>query len=318
VVVAVILPATTLRRGVPREPSSTSAADELSISSSPDLAIQNQADQVLMEPAEHTHPKDVVVDFEGEEPIRVEFRKFRFEVFDFPFRLADAYEDLSVKALNGNGAAAHALYLIGEQCRNIAVDQEEMEDIVNKLYAERMLYLPDRPSGIMLEDQDIAQHESQIRTQFRRCQGLSREQRMAGVDSWLPLAVKHGYLPAVDRLSWISYEQGDVAKSLEYLEQAWVLGSPLALGGLYEVYLNGGEGIEPDPELATAHLYLVDALFDARHIDAELGPVLRRKNLATKTELAERMASLRPSSAERAVELARQILLSNPHCCVDW
>lgn len=272
----------------------------------------------LVEPSEHLHSRDVVVQFGDGETAQVRFRDFDFEWINPPFHLADAYGELADKALHGSGSAAFALYLIGEQCRSVAVNSEELESSINKLYAERALYMSNRSSATVLEDQDIARHEADMRSQFERCQGLSESQRSAGRDSWLPLAAENGYLPAIDRLSWVSFERGDIAESLDYLNQAWALGSPLALGGLYEVYMNGGDGIEPDPQLATAYLYLREKLFDARHVGANFGPVLERKNAANKLELKEQMATLQPGSAEMAIDMAQKILSSNPHCCVDW
>lgn len=319
-VVAAILVAMTLRESPQVTSKSSLSPPSTSVAGEHDLVALDggEGQPQSAEAAEHLHTKDVVVHFGDSDSVQVRFRDFDFEWINLPYRLADAYGELTDKALRGSGPAAFALYLIGEQCRIVAVDEEELERSINKLYSERTLYMPNQPSGTVLEDHDIARHEADIRTQFERCQGLSEDQRAAGRDSWLTLAAENGYLPAVDRLSWVSYEQGDVAKSLEYLNQAWSLGSPLALGGLYEVYLNGGDGIEPDPQLATAYLYLREMLFDARHAGADLGSVLERKNAANKSELNEQTASLRPKTAEMAKQMAQEILISNQHCCVDW
>ena len=116
----------------------------------------------------------------------------------------------------------------------------------------------------------------------------------------------------------MAYENEQFDKALENLQKSWLLGSPLAIGGLYEIYKNGGGEIEKDMVTAAAYLYLHESIFDAHFPDDEIGAVTKRMKVRNATILAEQMSAIKPSEVETAIRIAREFLVSNSECCIDW
>ena len=258
--------------------------------------------------------------FDELESVRVEFRSFDKRVPIFPLQIVDGYADFAEKARNGDAASAFSLYNALSQCQRAYTDEVDLETAIEKLHATRSLALPNRTEPMVFRGEDIQNTETQLRNDYSRCKGLTDTQKFEDYRAWLKMSADGEFLPAVDRLSWTQFEKGEFDDSLASLDKAWILGSPLATRGLYELYKHGHGNIEPDKVTAAAYLYLGTALAEAQRPPGsyEKGGVIERM-LGRSAELLEQeLLSLNQHEVQTAVSMAREILTSNPNCCVDW
>jgi len=259
-----------------------------------------------------------LVEFGELDSVNIKFRNYAVNLPQVSTeRLLDSYYELVEKARSGDGGAGFQIYQLMELCKEAITDKDDLDDIINLLHDTHVLHMPGK-KPLHLSEVDLRQAEVGMRNQSQYCEGVTAEQKVAGRTEWLPVAADGDFLPAADRHSWNLYEDGDHDTAVNYFQKSWLLGNRMALKGLYRVYRNGSENIAPDAITAAAYLYLEHALLNAQHTNREKGLVLAKMLVRSEEKLSNEMWLLQPIDRERAISMARDFLVTNPQCCVDW
>ena len=255
------------------------------------------------------------------EPLNIRLIPFSGKMPPRPIVVKDGYDSLVAQVRAGNASAGYVLYASLTSCSGAFMDEESLADGINHLYATRRIRSPDGAEMVVADDANVQDIETGFRNSFARCTGLSKEQVTDEPMQWLEQSATMGFLPAVDRLAWTLHENEDSIDdpdAITYLEKAWALGSTSTLTGLSEVYMRGSDSLSADPVRATAYLYLHNALFNGIYSDHRAGGVISRQIERNEAELNEALASLVPEQADPIPQIARDMLVENKKCCIDW
>ena len=246
--------------------------------------------------------------------------------------ISDYFQKLKVKAMGGDGAAAHRIFLLLRSCESAYRDSQQLEAAINEMYQTRIMPRgpgSDNPGEHLIDDQrPLADVESQVRQHSQSCETFTDADINAARD-WLKLGVDAGDVGAMmDYAQLTMYENSSdngrpnyPQESVEVLERAWMEGRVHALQELAEIYRLGSEHVAADRVMAHAYLYLNTQL---RTIQIErrnpMPEGFQPQSLIAgkKAYLEQHMMLLRPSEVDAAMALAEDLLISNPNCCFDY
>lgn len=259
------------------------------------------------------------VKFDGLESVNVDFWEFKERIPISQSRVLDTYNKLVSAAESGDAASAFALYQDLYQCRDAYESKEKLQEAIELLYAERVLKTPRSPNPTHLRDSQLDNYEQMLTKAFYRCEGINGTQKFEESEQWLEVAANAGFLPAADRLAWTLYENEEFHRSRTFLDIAWQAGSAESTIGLYRLYKNGEGGVVADNVEAAAYLYLHDAINRAKLAGGyRAGGVIERMLDRNKSRLEAEFLGLKVREVDVAIERAREILVDNPNCCVNW
>ena len=223
------------------------------------------------------------------------------------------FEALQEMALAGDQFAPIILHGIVKSCEMAPANDAALQNEISQLEQTHRIRSPQDGREIYIDDPDvISQMVQRMTDAYDDCRLLSSVQR-SDPEKWLELAAENGNSVAmVDLANQIE----DVARSDSLHERSWRAGDSFGLLGMYKSRLRDFDsGEKPDGKvLAYATFIAYSILTEARYRQPE-SRIAAKAADKVKLDLENKMQELRPEEADRAMDMAREIISTNPNCC---
>jgi len=237
--------------------------------------------------------------------------------------LGQHYQTLKQQALAGDSDAAFDLYRIGDLCVNAVETKSELSATKDKLLETHMVVLPAfGEKELYIENPDGVKNAiAMFEMEYERCIGVTAEMK-SEKSMWLERAKDGG--PSLATYLYAS-QLTDNSEAIGYLQQSWEAGFMLSLPLMAEKYMENYEsGEEPTDDInAYATQLAYSKLLENRRNEfdsvksgsvAPMGPEEQRAN-----QSLEELASLmQDSEIAEAIDVAKEIVLSNSKCCLAF
>lgn len=247
------------------------------------------------------------ITFPDGEHIPVSLRQTSYRYPTGVTSLANEYGRLVEDALNGDVATAHYLYKSLRRCgKPEFANEADLEAAITEFYQTERYTTSDGINVGVSGGPNVREGvEESLREEFAFCVGVDQRD-LSDFDHWRDLAIENGHVGAA-----LSYDNGLLRRSPERVtayKKAFELGSINAAGHVSIAYKEGWPGQEPDLVQAYAYAYIHANLFQA------YAP--KKYHQRADYNLNQIVNTMPLYQMDEAVALAKEILTSNPECCI--
>jgi hypothetical protein len=258
--------------------------------------------------------KTVVLVFPDASEVLVSIRQHitTYPPVELTDRLVDMYDDLVRTATDGDASAARILYDHLNYCRGAFQDSASWDDAIRMLRDEGVLIHANRDGAVeeLPRGLDTSSIERGMRRQFERCEGVSEDQ-MDEAEEWARRSAEGNDYFGMQAWNRVL---GKSEESLKVLEKAWELGHGSALQSISIYHRTGiSESAVDQPDYIKVYAYQLayNKLKEAAYASQNASMMVKMENV-----LKGLGGYLTPTEQQQAEEMAREIVASNPNCCI--
>ncbi len=237
---------------------------------------------------------------------------------DLPTLVAPFSDDvpqLVALAKEGDALSSYSLHLVLEGCRSAPSSAQERDEIIIRMQQTHEIVIPGETQLARITDpEQLPLFVQSIESSYENCKGIDT-QYLVDSNEWLEIAATDSGPPSA-KLEYAATLSDPLTRQ-ELYRKAWEQGDIESLFYLsHELQLSYNSGEEPTNNVnAAAMLLAYSKLLEAAM--STHGEIANRRINRVNEIYAEASLLLASHELTRAEELAKEIIRSNPKCCLS-